>query len=48
MAEGHTINTKFSLGTNFHGQATPMKINPMKICTHKELATVITVGYLHP
>ena len=26
----------------------PTKIKPMKICTHKELATVITVGYSYP
>ena len=39
---------KFSLGTNFHGKATPMKIKPMKICTQEELATVIMVGYSHP
>ena len=36
---------KFSLETNFRGQATPTKIKPQKICTHEELATVITMGY---
>ena len=34
-----------SLETNFHGQATPTKIKHTKMCTHEELATVITVGY---
>ena len=39
---------KFMLGTNFLGQATPMKITPAKICTNERLAAVITVGYPQP
>ena len=39
---------KFLLRTNFHGQVTPTKIKPMKICTHEELATVIYNGLLRP
>ena len=38
---------KFSLVTNFRGQASPWKLNPQKF-THEELSTVITVGYSHP
>ena len=33
-----TVNTEIFIGTN----------KPMKICTDKKLATVITVGYPHP
>ena len=39
---------KFLLGTNFRGQATPAKIKTNIICTHKDLAAVITVGYSDP
>ena len=38
---------KFSLRTNFRGQAMLTKIKPTKIWTHEELATVITMGYFH-
>ena len=34
---------KFLLRTNFRGQATSTKVKTMKICTHKELATVMAV-----
>ena len=38
---------KFSLGTNFRGQASPWKLNPQKF-VHEELATVITANYSYP
>ena len=43
-----TVHAEISLETNFHVQATPIKIKPMKICTHEELVTVNTVGDSHP
>ena len=33
---------------NLHGQTTPTKIKPMKICTDKGLVTAITAGNSHP
>ena len=39
---------QFSLEANFCGQATSMKIKPMKNCTDERLATLITVGYPQP
>ena len=41
-----TVNVEIFLGNNFHGQATPTKIKPTKICTDEELVTAITTGYL--
>ena len=37
----------FRWGLNSRASA-PTKIKPMKLCTHKELATVIMVDYSHP
>ena len=43
-----TVNAEIFIGNYFLWAGTPTKIKPAKVCTHIELATVITVGYAHP
>ena len=48
VGQSYIINAKNFVRDKFSWAGTPTKIKPMKICTHKELATVITMSYSHP
>ena len=42
--EHDTVNSEIFVGDSFSWASIPKKIKPMKICTHEELATALTVG----